>query len=109
MAIVTNDWTGSIVPSRWIYNTAAETPGRGNYFCAIEVITAVKFTALISEKIDDDSDGEAADVSVYINTEGTDAGTAVVNTDVFPVGTILYGKWTSFTLAEGSVVAYECK
>ena len=109
MAIVTNDWTGSIVASRWIDDTGAETPGRRTYFCAIEVIAAVKFTALISEKIDDDSDGEAADVSVYINTEGTDAGTAVVNTDVFPAGTILYGKWTTFTLAEGKVVAYECK
>ena len=61
MAIVTNDWTGSILASRWVDDTNAETPGRGNYFCAIEVITAVKFTALISEKIDDDSDGEAAD------------------------------------------------
>mgnify|MGYP003126639013 CR=1 FL=1 len=109
MAIVTNDWTGQIVASRWVDDTGAETPGRGTYFCAIEVIAAVKFTALISEKIDDDSDGEAADVSVYINTEGTDAGTAVVNTDVFPAGTILYGKWTTFTLAEGSVVAYESK
>lgn len=109
MAIVTNDWTGSILASRWVDDTNAETPGRGNYFCAIEVITAVKFTALISEKINNDSDPDTADVSIYINTEGTDAGTAVVNTDVFPVGTILYGKWTSFTLAEGSVVAYECK
>jgi len=109
MAIVTNDWTGSIVASRWIDDTSAETPGRGNYFCAIECITATTFTALISEKIDDDSDGEAADVSVYINTEGTDAGTAIVSGDTFPVGTILYGKWTSFTLNSGSVVAYECK
>ena len=58
MAIVTNDWTGSILASRWVDDTNAETPGRGNYFCAIEVITAVKFTALISEKIDDDSDGD---------------------------------------------------
>ena len=109
MAIVTNDWTGSIVASRWVDDTNAETPGRGNYFCAIECITATTFTALISEKIDDDSDGEAADVSVYINTEGTDAGTAIVSGDTFPVGTILYGKWTSFTLNSGSVVAYECK
>lgn len=109
MAIVTNDWTGSILASRWVDDTNAETPGRGNYFCAIECITATTFTALISEKIDDDSDGEAPDVSVYINTEGTDAGTAIVNTDTFPVGTILYGKWTSFTLNSGSVVAYECK
>ena len=109
MAIVTNDWTGSIVASRWVDDTNAETPGRGNYFCAIECITATTFTALISEKIDDDSDGEAADVSVYINTEGTDAGTAIVTGDTFPVGTILYGKWTSFTLNSGSVVAYECK
>ena len=109
MAIVTNDWTGSIVASRWVDDTNAETPGRGNYFCAIECITATTFTALISQKIDDDSDGEAEDVSVYINTEGTDAGTAIVSGDTFPVGTILYGKWTSFTLNSGSVIAYECK
>ena len=109
MAIVTNDWTGQIVASRWIDDTSAETPSRGTYFCAIECITATTFTALISQKIDDDSDTEAADVSVYINTEGTDAGTAVVSGDTFPVGTILYGRWTSFTLNSGSVVAYECK
>jgi len=109
MAIVTNDWTGSIVASRWVDDANAETPGRGNYFCAIECITATTFTALISQKIDDDSDGEAEDVSVYINTEGTDAGTAIVSGDTFPVGTILYGKWTSFTLNSGSVIAYECK
>ena len=108
MAII-RDWTANIVASRWIDDTNAETPGRGNYFCAIEVITATTFTALISEKIDDDSDGEAADVSVYINTQGTDAGTAIVTGDTFPVGTKLYGKWTSFTLNSGSVIAYECK
>ena len=120
MAIVTNDWTGSIVASRWIDDTNAETPGRGNYFCAIECITATTFTALISEKMkeydtDSDSSGaiDASDTpslnSIYINTEDTDAGTAVVSGDTFPVGTILYGKWTSFTLNSGSVIAYECK
>ena len=109
MAIVTNDWTGQIIASRWIDDTNAETPGRGTHFCAIECITATTFTALVSEKIDDDSEGEAADVSVYINTEGTDAGTAIVSGDSFPVGTILYGKWTSFTLNSGSVIAYESK
>ena len=109
MAIVTNDWTGQIIASRWIDDTNAETPGRGTHFCAIECITATTFTALVSEKIDDDSDGEAADVSVYINTEGTDAGTAIVSGDSFPVGTILYGKWTSFTLNSWSVIAYESK
>ena len=109
MAIVTNDWTGQILASRWIDDTNAETPGRGTHFCAIECITATQFTALVSQKIDDDSDGEAADVSVYINTEGTDAGTAIVSGDTFPVGTILYGKWTTFTLASGSVIAYESK
>ena len=109
MAIVTNDWTGQILASRWIDDTGAETPGRGTHFCAIECITATTFTALVSQKIDDDSDGEAADVSVYINTEGTDAGTAIVSGDTFPVGTILYGKWTTFTLAGGSVIAYESK
>ena len=125
MAIATNDWTGKIVASRWVDDTSAETPGRGTHFCAIEVITAATFTALISEKVTEyetDTDSVAANNygainaddtpsqnSVYINTEDSDAGTPIVNTDSFPVGTILYGKWTSFTLAEGSVVAYECK
>ena len=120
MAIVTNDWTGQILASRWIDDTNAETPGRGTHFCAIECITATTFTALVSEKIrehdtDTDSSGaiNASDTyssnSVYINTEDTDAGTAIVSGDTFPVGTILYGKWTTFTLAGGSVIAYESK
>ena len=120
MAIVTNDWTGSIVASRWVDDGSEETPGRGNYFCAIEVITAATFDQLISEKMkeydtDSDSSGaiDASDTpslnSIYINTEDSDAGTPIVNTDTFPVGTILYGKWTKFELAGGSVVAYECK
>ena len=109
MAIVTNDWTGKILASRWIDDTNAETPGRGTYFCTIECIAATTFTALVSEKIDDDSDGEAADVSVWINSQGTDAGTALVDSDSFPAGTILHGRWTSFTLNSGKVVAYECK
>jgi hypothetical protein len=109
MAIVTNDWTGKILASRWIDDTSAETPGRGTYFCAIECIAATTFTALVSEKIDDDSDGEAADISVWINSEGTDAGTALVSGDSFPAGTILHGRWTTFTLNSGKVVAYECK
>ena len=119
MAII-RDWTANILASRWVDDTNAETPGRGNYFCAIECITATTFTALISEKVteydtDSDSDGEinADDTpsqnSVYINTEDSDAGTPIVSGDTFPVGTILYGKWTSFTLNSGSVIAYECK
>ena len=50
MAIVTNDWTGQILASRWIDDTGAETPGRGTHFCAIECITATTFTALVSQK-----------------------------------------------------------
>ena len=120
MAIVTNDWTGQIVASRWIDDTNAETPGRGTHFCAIECITSTTFTALISHKMleyDTDTDSSGAinaddtpsSNSIYINTQDTDAGTAIVSGDAFPVGTILYGKWTTFTLAGGSVIAYESK
>jgi hypothetical protein len=119
MAIVTNDWTGSIVASRWVDDGDAETPGRGNYFCAIEVIAAATFDQLISEKMDEydtdtDSSGaiNASDTpsknSIYMNTEDSDAGNQIVNSDSFPVGTILYGKWTKFELAGGKVIAYEC-
>ena len=113
-----NMCTDSIVASRWVDNQNAETPGKGSYFCAIEVITAAKFSALISKKIaeyDTDTTGDSkitasdapSDNSIWINTEDSDAGTPIVTADVFPVGTVLYGKWTSFTLNQGSVIAYE--
>ena len=113
-----NICTDSIVASRWVDDGNAETPGRGNYFCAIEVIAAATFDQLISKKIaeydtDTDSSGSinASDVpsdnSIWMNTEDTDAGNTVVSGDSFPAGTILYGKWTKFELAGGKVIAYE--
>ena len=113
-----NICTDSIVASRWVDDGNAETPGRGDYFCAIEVIVAATFDQLISKKIaeydtDTNSDSKinASDVpsdnSIYINTEDADAGNQLVNTDSFPAGTILYGRWTKFELAGGKVIAYE--
>ena len=113
-----NICTDSIVASRWVDDGNVETPGRGDYFCAIEVIVAATFDQLISKKIaeyDTDTTGDSkitasdtpSDNSIYINTEDADAGNQLVNTDSFPAGTILYGRWTKFELAGGKVIAYE--
>lgn len=65
----------------------------GKTIVAIQFITDSKFTTLTP--ID----------SNYIGTAGGN-GDAIVNTDIFPAGMTIYGQWTAFTLADGSVIAY---
>lgn len=60
---------------------------------AIQFITDSKFTTLTPTN------------SNYIGTAGGN-GDAIVNTDIFPAGMTIYGNWTAFTLADGSVIAY---
>ena len=67
-------------------------------FIAIQVLDAVQFTALIAEN-----------KNLHMNTvqaTGLTTDYAVANDNTFPVGTIIYGRWKSFTLAAGSCVAY---
>ena len=60
---------------------------------AIQFKTDSKFTTLTPTN------------SNYIGTAGGN-GDAIVNTDIFPAGMTIYGNWTAFTLADGSVIAY---
>ena len=60
---------------------------------AIQFITDSKFTTLTPRN------------STFIGTAGGN-GDAIVNTDIFPAGMTIYGDWTAFTLADGSVIAY---
>ena len=43
--------------------------------------------------------------SSYIGTSGG-SGDAIDTDNTFPQGMIIFGRWTGFTLASGSVVAY---
>ena len=60
---------------------------------AIHCLTETKFTVLTPE------------TSSFIGTSGGN-GQDIVNTDAFPAGAIIFGRWTGFTLASGSVIAY---
>ena len=42
----------------------------------------------------------------FIGTAGGN-GDAVDSSNVFPAGMVIYGQWTAFTLASGTVIAYE--
>jgi len=61
-------------------------------FCAIQVVTATQFTALVP--VD----------TKHIGTSGQ-SGDSVAGV-TFTAGSVLFGNWTGFTLASGSVVAY---
>ena len=87
----------------------AYKPPSGKIFIAIQVLDAVQFDAssgLVSENND-----------LFINTEGTVKGAAhpgattndgnqIDASNTFPVGTIIYGRWTQINLAAGSGIAY---
>ena len=45
------------------------------------------------------------DSSSYIGTSGGN-GDAIDSSNTFPQGVTVFGRWTGFTLASGSVVAY---
>ena len=45
------------------------------------------------------------DSSSYIGTSGGN-GDAIDSSNTFPQGVTIFGRWTAFTLASGSVVAY---
>ena len=65
----------------------------GKNIVAIHCLAEVKFTTLTPES------------SSFIGTSGGN-GQAIAAGDAFPSGTIIFGRWTGFTLAAGSVVAY---
>ncbi len=83
--------------------SAAITPPTGKVFVAITMLSDTTF--------DSGSGLVAEDSSLYANTAaaasaGGSGGVAIANSDTFPKGVTIYGRWTSVNLAAGSIMAY---
>ncbi len=65
----------------------------GKSIVAIQFLEDATFDALLPDN------------SSYIGTTGGN-GDAVDSSNTFPQGVTIFGRWTGFTLASGSVVAY---
>jgi hypothetical protein len=65
----------------------------GKKIIAIQFLEDTTFTTLTPESVD------------YIGTANGN-GDAVDSANTFPQGVTIFGRWTGFTLASGSVIAY---
>ena len=65
----------------------------GKKIVAIQFIADSTFTTLTPED------------SSYVGTSGGN-GDAIDSSNSFPAGVVIFGRWTAFTLASGSVIAY---
>jgi len=63
-------------------------------FVAITIVSAAKFNDLIS-----------SEPGKYIGTTGS-AGNAIDNTNIFPGGVTIFGRWTTIDIDAGAVIAY---
>ena len=75
-------------------------PPTGKVFVAITMLSDTTFdttSGLVSEQ-----------PSLYANTASSagTGGVTIVDSDTFPKGVTIYGRWTSVNLAGGSVIAY---
>ena len=81
------------------------TPPTGTVFIAIQCVNDTRFTEL-----------SAVDNTQCYGTDGVDAavsgvyaggvGDRVPSAVTFPAGTVIYGRWKQFDLANGIVIAY---
>ena len=103
-----------------VYTTTGDAiiPPTDKVFVAITMITDTVFDSsggLIAET----RVNGAVTNNIYIGTEATahnlaadsetvdeGSGGQVVDSVTFPAGITIYGRWTGFTLASGSVIAY---
>lgn len=65
----------------------------GKSIVAIQFISDSTFTTLTPSS------------SAYVGTAGGN-GDAIDSSNTFPAGVVIFGSWTGFTLASGSVIAY---
>ena len=65
----------------------------GKKIIAIHFIADSTFTTLSPES------------ASYVGTAGGN-GDAIDSSNSFPAGVVIFGRWTAFTLASGSVIAY---
>ena len=88
-----------------IYNGGTET-----VTCALEGKNFVAITFVTDSVFNSTSGLVATDDAMYINTQSgatdIDSDGDVVDSVTFPAGMTIYGKWTQFILASGSVIAY---
>ena len=73
----------------------ATTAYSSKQIVAIQFLEDTKFTTLTT------------DSTIFPGTHADDNGIQIDNNDVFPQGMTIFGKWTAFTLASGSVIAYQ--
>ena len=77
------------------------TPPTGTVFIAIQCVNDTRFTEL-----------SAADSTQCYGTDGVDnsyaggVGDRIQSSMTFPAGTVIYGRWKQFDLANGIVIAY---
>ena len=82
--------------SLFIKNTSgANEPSSGD-FVAITVVEDCAFDALVPK-----------DATMYFGTADDDAGDELDENTTFSAGITIFGRWTSFTLNTGSVIAYQ--
>tara|TARA_Y100000401_G_C8324383_1_gene227256 strand:+ start:1868 stop:2233 length:366 start_codon:yes stop_codon:yes gene_type:complete len=80
----------------------------GLVFVAIQVIQDCEFDTLVAEHANYcvGSGGTDAASGGGDYDAANNAGDLVTNTTLFPAGMVIYGRWTSFQLDQGIVIAY---
>ena len=88
--------------SAYLADTAAFTPPTGKVVVAVlSLDDATKFTTLTPSN----GDHAYAGTITPVTANGTNAD-AIPNTETFPKGVTIYGRWTAVTLAAGAVIMY---
>jgi len=92
--------------SAFLDDTGAFTPPTGKVIVAITTLTLTKFTTLTPSN-DTPSNTYFTGTTVVAAATGNGVNAeAIVNTDPFPEGITIYGKWSACTLASGSAYLY---
>jgi hypothetical protein len=88
--------------SIWAAQTAAYTAPTGTFFCAFTFVSATIFTSLTGNGVA--SPGSVA--ATNTNTTFAGASSTLAGMSI-PAGCTIYGMWTAFQLASGSLIAYK--
>ena len=97
------------VGSMYINDSDQATPPLNQVFVAITIVEDdTKFLSLLAEDPDKfittAGSGSHSGITAT-STQGTH-GEEIENTEGFPVGLTIYGRWTGIELANGTVIAY---
>ena len=87
--------------SAYLSDTDTYSPRTGEVVVAVQCIQDCKFTTITPE----DPTNCFGDSAVGLGNAGG-TGDAVDAADLFPAGTVIYGRWTEVDLAQGIAVLY---